>query len=61
MFLMRRERVDALPSEWREALTSGTHHEGDVHARAQLGDELMVSIVWEDGHAPPALSELARL
>lgn len=61
LFLMRRERADALPIAWRRSLESGTWDEGDVHARARLGAEWLVSVVWEGGHPPPALDELARL
>ena len=61
LFLMRRERADALPIGWRETLDGGTLDLGDAHARTRLGDEWLVSVIWEGGHPPPALDQLARL
>ncbi len=61
LFVMRRDRVDALPSEWQKALQKGSAEEDGLRAQSLAGDDVLVTHVWHTGHEPPPLAVFASL
>lgn len=61
LFVLRRERLDALPGEWQKALQRGEARAEGMRAEALMGDELFITRVGHEGHEPPPLRMLASL